>query len=99
MEKIDYCKLLSGPGATLAMSLAKSVSGCPTEEKKEGFSSNQGGGGGAYVVMWMINLFITFISFTLAFRCIAKGGSAFGHIMGACCCGILYIAYALSIGC
>ena len=67
-------------------------------ESKEDFSS-RGGAGGAMAFIWLMNLIITFFSFFLAFRCIGKGGDAFGHLAGACCCGILYIAYALASGC
>jgi hypothetical protein len=50
-------------------------------------------------IFYIINLMITFFGFFLAFKCISKGGNAVGHLLGACCCGILYIAYALANSC
>ena len=66
-------------------------------EPKEKFRSRRHRPGGSGVLLiWMINIFVTFFAFVLAFRCIGKGGNAFGHLLGACCCGIIYIAYALT---
>ena len=91
----------SGPLAFVATALKRLIK--PSQEK---FSSNNDDGsavGGAFVgmvlVMWMVNLFITFFSFYLAFKCISKGGNPVGHLLGACCCGVFYTAYALANGC
>lgn len=50
-------------------------------------------------IFYFINMVITFFAFFLAFKCISKGGNAVGHLLGACCCGVLYIAYALANSC
>lgn len=50
-------------------------------------------------IFYFVNMIITFFAFFLAFKCISKGGNAVGHILGACCCGVLYIAYALANSC
>ena len=50
-------------------------------------------------IFYFINMIITFFAFFLAFKCISKGGNAVGHLLGACCCGVLYIAYALANSC
>jgi hypothetical protein len=50
-------------------------------------------------ILHFLNLLMTFVAFFLAFKCIQKGGNAVAHILGACCCGVVYIAYALANGC
>lgn len=66
---------------------------------QEDFISRRQNSNSTAGVFGFINLIVTFFAFFLAFKCISKGGSAVGHILGACCCGILYIAYALANSC
>jgi hypothetical protein len=47
----------------------------------------------------LTSIAIGFYGFYLAFKCINKGGNAFVHLLGACCCTVFYIAYALASGC
>lgn len=52
-----------------------------------------------FVFVMVFNVILTLVAFYLAFKCIRNGGNAVGHLLGACCCGVLYIAYALAMGC
>lgn len=71
-------------------------------KKPEGFSVNEEGSPSSTVmrgVIHLVNLFMSLFAFYLAFKCINKGKNAFAQLLGACCCGVFYIAYALASGC
>ena len=72
------------------------------DESKEPFTSDESNssvGGIVLLIFMLTNIAIGFYAFYLAFKCISKGGNAFVHLLGACCCTVLYIAYALATGC
>lgn len=74
----------------------------PNEESKETFvteESNSSVGVIVLLIFVLTNIAIGFYGFYLAFKCINKGGNAFVHLLGACCCTVFYIAYALASGC
>ena len=50
-------------------------------------------------IMHILNLAIAFYAFYLAFKCIRQGKNAFVHLLGACCCSLFYVAYAIATGC
>jgi hypothetical protein len=51
------------------------------------------------VMKWFVDISISLVAFYLAFKCIKDGKNAFLHLLGACCCSICYIAYAIAYGC
>ena len=57
---------------------------------------------GAFVsitfIISLLNVLISFFAFYLAFKCSCKNGNTVAHMLGACCCGIFYIVYALASG-
>lgn len=73
------------------------------DENTEPFTSEENSNSSVGMIVMLIfaltNIAIGFYGFYLAFKCINKGGNAFVHLLGACCCTVFYIAYALATGC
>ena len=49
--------------------------------------------------MHLLNFALSVFAFYLAGKCINKGKNPVMHLLGACCCGVFYVAYALAVGC
>jgi hypothetical protein len=82
-----------------AFSAATAIGSVLCKEENFRVSKNIQSNSNSMSIFYILNLMITFFGFFLAFKCISKGGNAVGHLLGACCCGILYIAYALANSC
>jgi hypothetical protein len=60
--------------------------------------------GSMWIFLWgVLDVLLTFLGFYLAFKCAKMNGGGAGtmfvNMLGACCCNIFYIAYALAMGC
>tara|TARA_B110000483_G_scaffold241733_1_gene325512 strand:- start:1450 stop:1716 length:267 start_codon:yes stop_codon:yes gene_type:complete len=71
------------------------------KKKQEGFVVSEEESSRTFMgnFMHVLNMLVSVFAFYLAGKCVMKGKNPFVHILGACCCGLFYIAYALAIGC
>lgn len=87
----------------MSLVLAGAVEAISAMKKKnqEGFSVSEEESSRTFMgnFMHLLNMAISVFAFYLAGKCIMKGNNPFVHLLGACCCGVFYVAYALAIGC
>lgn len=89
-KSLEICSNLPGG---IVSSICSAVKASNTS--KEGFAEDNGYTLAITLIILFVNIVVSFFSFYFAFRCIKKGGNVLGNLLGACCCGILYIAYAI----
>ena len=70
-------------------------------KKQEGFAVSEEESSRTVVgtFMHVLNMALSVFAFYLAGKCVSKGKNPVLHILGACCCGLFYIAYELATGC
>jgi amino acid permease len=66
---------------------------------KESEANSSWFGSLVFLIIFLLNIMITVYAFYLAFKCVRSGKNAVVHFLGACCCSLLYIAYALMEKC
>jgi hypothetical protein len=71
------------------------------KQQKEGFSVSEEQSSRTFMGNFinLLTFAVSVFAFYLAGKCINKGKNPFVHLLGACCCGVFYVAYALAIGC
>ena len=69
------------------------------DKSKEGFDDSldglTGGTVALYVMMWLLDLFLSIFALFLSFR--RNQGLAFGPFLAACCCPVCYIVYHFAV--